>query len=76
MPARADFTVEPFEEGNPGPHVHAAIDAVESFNPDMGPFGTSIEGSVEEILSAISLLSHAAMEAGASRVSLHLTVVQ
>jgi uncharacterized protein YqgV (UPF0045/DUF77 family) len=76
MPARADFTVEPFEEGNPGPHVHAAIDAAAELNPKMGPFGTSIEGSLDDVLDAVASLSKAAMAAGASRVSLNLTVVQ
>ena len=76
MPARADFTVEPFEEGRPGPHVHAAIDAASALNPEMGPFGTSIEGSLDDVLGAIAALSRAAMEAGATRLSLSLTVVK
>ncbi len=50
MSCRAEFTIEPFEEGSPGPHVMAAIEAIRAlgFEPEMGPFGTSIDGDPEE----------------------------
>lgn len=76
MPARAEFTVEPFKEGNPGPHVRAAIDALASFEPDIGPFGTAIEGSTDEVFATMAESVRAAMEAGATRVSVNLTVTQ
>ena len=76
MAARAEFTVEPFEEGNPGPHVQAAIAGAAPLTPDIGPFGTTVEGSVDEVLTAVQRITRAAMEAGATRLSLHLTVVQ
>ena len=75
MPARADFTVEPFEEGNPGPHVLAAIAGADPLEANMGPFGTTIEGSLDEVLTAVASISRSAMNAGATRVSLNLTVV-
>ena len=74
MPARAEFTVEPFEEGNPGPHVQAAIDALSPHGPDIGPFGTAIEGSLEGVLRGAADCVRAAMDAGASRVSVNMTV--
>ena len=27
---RLEFTIEPFHDGNPGPHVRAAVDAAEA----------------------------------------------
>lgn len=75
MPARAEFTVEPFEEGTPGPHVLAAIEAVSHLEHEVGPFGTTVEGSLDEVLAAVAAVNRAAMAAGASRVSLNLTVV-
>ncbi len=74
MPARAEFTVEPFEEGNPGPHVQAAIDVLSPYGPDIGPFGTAIEGSLEIVFHAAVDCVRAAMDAGASRVSVNMTV--
>ena len=42
----AEFTVEPFVEGAPGPHVLAAIQVAESAGlaVDVGPFGTTVVG--------------------------------
>ena len=74
MPARAEFTVEPFEEGNPGPHVQAAIDALSPHGPDIGPFGTAIEGPIDNVFHAAVDCVRAAMDAGASRVSVNMTV--
>ncbi len=74
MPARAEFTVEPFEEGNPGPHVKAAIEALTPHAPDIGPFGTAIEGSVPEVFEAAAGCVGAAMDAGASRVTVTMTI--
>lgn len=74
MPARAELTVEPFEEGNPGPHVQAAIDALSPHEPDIGPFGTAIEGSLEDVFHAAAGCARAAMKAGASRVSVNMTI--
>ena len=72
---KAEFLVEPFEEGQPGPHVIAAIDAVSAlgFEPVIGPFGTTISGSSETIMTAVKDLLDAAMEAGASRVSIQVS---
>lgn len=74
---RAEFTVEPFEEGHLGPHVAAAIAAAEGagLTPDVGPFGTSIEGDARVVLGSLDDLVRNALAAGATRVSVHLTVV-
>ena len=74
MPARVEFTVEPFEEGNPGPHVQAAIDALAPHEPDIGPFGTAIEGSFDDVFRSAADCIRAAIDAGATRVSVNMTV--
>ena len=70
----AEFLVEPFEVGNPGPHVIAAVEAVKAlgFDPVIGPFGTTIEGDSERVIEAVKNLLDAATGAGASRVSLQI----
>lgn len=70
----AEFLVEPFEVGRPGPHVVAAVDAVKAlgFEPVIGPFGTTIEGDSDRVIEAVKQLLDAATEAGASRVSIQV----
>lgn len=74
---RAEFIVEPFTEGNPGPHVSAAIEAAErsGLTPDVGPFGTTVEGEFSTVLTALSDVAADSMAAGATRLSIQLTVV-
>ena len=74
---RAEFIVEPFAEGNPGPHVAAAVAATEAAGlaPDVGPFGTSIEGTAEMVLGALHSLVEQSLAKGASRISMQVTVV-
>jgi len=71
---RADFMIEPFEEGAPGPHVMAAIEAVRShgFEPEIGPFGTSIYGDPATVIAALQDMLDTAYRAGASRISLQM----
>jgi len=70
----AEFLVEPFEVGRPGPHVVAAVEAVRAlgFDPVVGPFGTTIEGDSDKVIAAVKDLLDAATAAGASRVSLQI----
>ncbi|HEY1282519.1 MAG TPA: thiamine-binding protein [Acidimicrobiales bacterium] len=72
---RLEFTVEPFEEGRPGPHVTAAVDAVASrgLAVDMGPFSTCADADVDAAPEAVASLLRAAFDQGASRVSLQVT---
>ena len=74
MTLRIEFTVEPFTEGAPGPHVHAAVEAARAtgLTVDFGPFGSSVEGDDERVLAAADALVRAAVGAGASRVSLQV----
>jgi uncharacterized protein YqgV (UPF0045/DUF77 family) len=69
-----EFTIEPFVEGEPGPHVRAAVEAAErsGVTVDFGPFGTTVSGDDNAVLTAVDRLLRAATGAGATRVSLQL----
>mgnify|MGYP001173155730 FL=1 len=77
MSTVAEFTIEPFVEGDPGPHVKAAIAVAEAAGLDVevGPFGTAVEGETITVLDAVDAVVRAAVANGATRVSLQLTVV-
>ena len=71
---RVEFTVEPFIEGQPGPHVLAAVSAVQAlgFEVEFGPFASEFTGEDEVVASAIASLIREAYAHGASRVSVHV----
>jgi uncharacterized protein YqgV (UPF0045/DUF77 family) len=68
-----EFTIEPFREGNPGPHVTAAIAAVEAFGVEVefGPFGSSCTVQQSQVAEVSGAIVAAAFANGASHVSLH-----
>lgn len=74
MTLLVEFTIEPFVEGDPGPHVRAAVDAAErsGLTVDFGPFGTTVSGEDDAVLDAVDRILRAATAAGATRVSLQL----
>ena len=74
---RLEFTVEPFTEGRPGPHVTAAVDAVaeRGLAVDMGPFSTSADVEAATAPDTVASLLRAAFERGATRVSLQVTLL-
>jgi uncharacterized protein YqgV (UPF0045/DUF77 family) len=76
MRASLEFTIEPFVEGAPGPHVGAGIAAVEAtgVSVEVGPFGTTAEGEQGAVVEAVAALCREALAAGADRISLQLTV--
>jgi uncharacterized protein YqgV (UPF0045/DUF77 family) len=69
-----EFTIEPFVEGEPGPHVRAAVAAAEGsgLSVDFGPFGTTVAGDDAAVLDAVDGILRAAVAAGATRISLQL----
>jgi len=71
---RAEFLIEPFVEGAPGPHVKAAEEACRTagFEPDVGPFATTIDGPFERVVEAVDQLLRAAYENGASAVQVRV----
>ena len=72
----AEFTIEPFVDGSPGPHVRAAIDVAESagLTVEVGPFGTALSGESGTVLDTVDAVVRSAIANGAPRVSLQLTV--
>ena len=71
---RAEFMVEPFVEGSLGPPVLAAIGSVTAsgFEPQVGAFGTTITGDLDDVVEALSDMLNAAMDAGATRVTVQV----
>lgn len=70
-----EFVIEPFTDGDPGPHVRAGIDAIEAtgLSVTMGPFGSSVEGDVDIVTAAVQAMAQAAIRDGADRVLVEIT---
>ena len=68
-----EFTIEPFVEGQPGPHVTSAIAAAEALGvaAEVGPFGTACEVPIEQAGAVAQAIIAAAFANGATHVSLH-----
>ncbi len=71
-----DFVIEPFVEGSPGPHVVAGIAAMEAMGLEvtMGPFGSTVTGTVETVSEAIKAMAEAAVKDGAHRVLVEMVI--
>lgn len=71
-----DFVIEPFNENAPGPHVVSGIKAMEvsGLEVSMGPFGSAVSGTVDEVSGAISAMVIAATNDGASRVLVEVVI--
>lgn len=69
-----EFTVEPFVEGRPGPHVTAAVHAVEALGGtvEFGPFGSTCSAPGETMPDVVAELVRAAFANGATHVSMHV----
>jgi len=69
-----EFTVEPFVEGQPGPHVRAAVAAVEAHGiaVEFGPFATEFEANETTVSLAVSDLVREAYANGATHVTVHM----
>jgi len=72
----AEFVIEPFVEDAPGSHVRSGIAAVAArgLEVSMGPFGSSVAGSIDELAGAIGAMVSAAISDGADRVLVEVTV--
>lgn len=68
-----EFTIEPFTEGNPGPHVHAAVAAAEAFGVavEFGPFGSSCTVAQAQAADVVGAVVAQAFANGATHISLH-----
>ncbi len=75
MQLEAEFTSEPFHgEGPPPEHAVAARDAAAEagLDTDFGPLGTLARGEAAELLDALPAIAKAALDGGATRVTLQL----
>ena len=70
-----EFTIEPFVEGHPGPHVRAAVDAVEALGVavEFGPFGSSCHTSNETMSAVVAAIIQEAFANGATHLSMHVS---
>ena len=70
-----EFTIEPFVEGNPGPHVRAAVAAVEALGAtvEFGPFGSTCQAPLAAMPAIVAAVVKEAFANGASHVSLHVS---
>jgi uncharacterized protein YqgV (UPF0045/DUF77 family) len=70
-----EFTIEPFVEGQPGPHVLAAIAAAEAagLRVNVGPFGSSCRADAATMPEVVAAIVAEAFGHGATHVSIHLT---
>jgi uncharacterized protein YqgV (UPF0045/DUF77 family) len=74
-----EFTTEPFDLDEVPPHALVArevIDAAGLDAVDVGPFGNTAEGGADTLLPAVDALLRKTLEAGATRVSLQVNVIE
>ncbi|MEU2629830.1 thiamine-binding protein, partial [Kitasatospora sp. NPDC007106] len=77
MRLMVEFTTEPFELDGFPDHAKAARRVVDEAGLDVsvGPFGTSAEGDAEQTLAAVTRLLRETLEAGATRISVQISVL-
>jgi uncharacterized protein YqgV (UPF0045/DUF77 family) len=74
-----EFTTEPFDLDEAPAHAVVArevVEAAELDEVDVGPFGNTAEGGAEAVLTAVDALLRRSLEAGATRISLQVNVVE
>jgi uncharacterized protein YqgV (UPF0045/DUF77 family) len=73
-----EFTTEPFDLDEAPAHALVArevIEAAELDAVDVGPFGNTAEGRADTVLTALDALLRRTLEAGATRISLQVNVI-
>ena len=72
-----EFTVEPFVEGHLGPHVTAAISAVEGLGVpvEIGPFSSGFDVPAHRVGEVVSGLLTGAYSNGATHVAVQVEAV-
>lgn len=75
--ARMEILVEPFRENEPGPHVEAVLDVFRGRGLvfDLGPFATTVEGELDDLLEAVSALLSAGFAEGADSIQTRVELV-
>jgi hypothetical protein len=69
-----EFIVEPFVDGQPGPHVRAAVEAATAAGADVdfGPFGSTARVAPEAMPDVVAAITRAAFANGATHVTIHV----
>ncbi len=78
MRLKVEFTTEPFDLDEAPAHALVAREVVaeaELDAVDVGPFGNTVEGGAEPVLGALDELLRRTLAAGATRISLQVSVV-
>lgn len=78
MRLRVEFTTEPFDLDEAPAHALVAREVVEAAEldaVDVGPFGNTVEGGADTVLTTVDTLLRRTLESGATRVSLQVTVI-
>ncbi|POX63373.1 hypothetical protein C3492_11995 [Streptomyces sp. Ru62] len=73
-----EFTTEPFDLDEAPAHALVAREVIETAEldaVDVGPFGNTAEGGANRVLTAVDALLRKTLEAGATRVSLQVNVI-
>jgi|SoiMethySBSTD1v2_1073268.scaffolds.fasta_scaffold116231_3 uncharacterized protein YqgV (UPF0045/DUF77 family) len=70
-----EFTIEPFVDGRPGPHVQAAVEAATAAGAvvEFGPFGSTGRASAESMPDVVAAITRAAFANGATHVTLSVS---
>ncbi|MFE9024999.1 hypothetical protein ACFYOA_01810 [Streptomyces iakyrus] len=79
MRLRVEFTTEPFDLDEAPAHAVVAREVVQSAEldaVDVGPFGNTAEGGADAVLTVVDALLRKTLEAGATRVTLQVNVVE
>ncbi|AXE89689.1 hypothetical protein [Streptomyces sp. Go-475] len=79
MRLRVEFTTEPFDLDEAPAHAVVAREVVEAAEldaVDVGPFGNTAEGGADAVLTAVDALLRRTLEAGATRITLQVNVVE
>lgn len=68
-----EFTIEPFEEGEPPRRVTEAVAAIEALgiSVEIGVFGSSFSASADKVGDALNALVTTAYAHGATHVVIH-----
>lgn len=71
---RLEFTIEPFVEGQPGPHVLSGVAAAEAMGVvvEFGPFGSSCTLAAERAGAVLGAIVDAAVANGATNVTVDI----
>jgi 8-oxo-dGTP pyrophosphatase MutT (NUDIX family) len=74
---RVEFTIEPFVEARPGPHVTEPVAALTSLGVevDVGPFGSACEVANEDVANVVATVVRVAVDHGATHVNVDVTAV-